>query len=199
MKSYSYFSRNSKKPELPPKNDKKCPILFFEDLKKLSDDHIDMIIQSRVPINVRSLKNNYTAIDLRQRLPGEKQFIEIDHFDLVFILPFTKNNYIGYNLEYRVARHIVLLNLNHKFVKWIVSVKPLCEECLYGLEMRQFNHMLKLFIDLIKYSNLKRNEMLEYLDGWRKISGLPTEFHPPILENLENIGDFVATKSSMTN
>ncbi|MGD1154921.1 MAG: hypothetical protein ABSA41_03745 [Terriglobia bacterium] len=178
------FAKQDDKAECP---DAFCelatPTISGSDLNSLSDEHRAALFTSRIATSVHWLASGYLAVDWTTSAQGCKL---LDGYTdrPVGLAALPNGQTIGFAIH-KTTNNVYeccLLNQNHPFVSWLLDVKHACEQGCHGLNKSQLAQLISLLQTPLRLHGFELSKLVDYLDGWRALPGLPADLSPPPLE-----------------
>lgn len=180
-------NRYSKEKAQPfPKTRSRTPALFHDLF--LSELHYEFLIKPRVPVKISWLNEHYIALDWSLPTNDAQPFAEsILTKWFLFDLPVRMSIGCGLNWEQR-SQTAVLLNSNHSFVKWLVTLKTACSDNGEAFKIQQFDTLMDLLDSAFRYADQGYIDRLQnYLDRWSNLPGLSLDLYPPKIKLLRDM------------
>ena len=162
--------------------------LTDSNLERLSDGHRASIFRNRAAMNIRWLSSGHLAIDWQASTESDALFTGSSGRP-IGIATLPDSTVIGTSIHKTtdgIYSHC-LLNANHPFVQWLMLVKDACQHGRHGLSQEQFARIVSLLGDPLGFHGLRLASLARYVDGWRKLPGLPPELYPPDIELKEGM------------
>jgi hypothetical protein len=153
------------------------------DLNSLSSEHRAAVFASRTVTSIHWLESGYLATDWMANTQGCKLFDGYTDRPIGrAVLPNRKT--IGFPIHKTTDSiyECCLLNENHPFVLWLLKVKGACEQGRHGLNRTQFAQLISLLQTPLQFHGHEVSKLVDYLDGWRVLPGLPADLSPPRLQ-----------------
>ena len=162
--------RPTKKYEIP------SPVLI--QMNHLSGQHTSQIFVDRGPIRLYWLDRQHIAIDWSSAEDAPRSFAKTNFAQWFFSdLPATT---IGFGIAWRRSRVLILLNIKHHLVKWLMRVQAACMNNDYSFTPTQWNVLTDLLEPLLRHGDIGSSEALSnYLNAWSHLPNLPVELRPP--------------------
>lgn len=160
--------------------DSETPIMTAQDVDRLSDTHRNAIFRSR---GVESICWHKSGRLIAVWAPGIDQWESLVGKNIVWAGLFDAGK-VGLCIHktidnvYRTA----VLNTHNALVQWLVRVKEACSKGWCGLEPGQYSRLRVMFYDATVYTAHDLETLSHYIEGWRKIPGLPPGLYPPPID-----------------
>jgi hypothetical protein len=156
-------------------------VITTTEVEALSQEHRRSLFEGRLPSNPRWTVGDHLALDwVRPESPSTHLSTEPP----IEVVDWTDDYMIGFAAHKTCddVYEVVILNSLNPLVEWLVRVEKACSDGSYGLTRGQFERVLGLLDDSIRYHSSYKDRLETYLQGWRAIPGLPPDLRPPEIE-----------------
>jgi len=162
--------------------DSNIPFITGSDLKYFSDEHRKEIFINRKISNVRWLSENHLAIDWIHSDDAES-FTD-DSSRPIMLAEISESDVIGFAIHKTTGStyEAILINSNNKFIQWLIAIKQACSNGKCGLLFEQFERLMSLLDDPLRYRMSYIERLVSYVEGWRLLPDLEPDLYPPIMK-----------------
>ncbi|MFI5095661.1 MAG: ATP-binding protein [Candidatus Acidiferrales bacterium] len=158
------------------------PAIFAEELTALSKAHRMTLFQKRSVDSTRWLPSNHFVMywkkgDQIERLGGPS-------YRPSRLVAMANSFTVGFQIHALSDTTILvsdLFNKSNQFIQWVLRVKKASEEGAYELTADHFSHLDELLHECCDFL-YKIKALVDYVEKWRAMRGLPGELYPPNIE-----------------
>lgn len=150
-----------------------------QDIGDLSRRHAEALFESRMPTSVRMLNGEFLSIDWIRSV--DRPVVELSPERIAYLTRLLNKSQVGFCVIRTCAAgdSKVLLNSENDFVKWLFLIKEAVDEQKYGLDINQWECLLKLVLDPLLYRGSKVESLSQYVQMLQALPGLPEELLLP--------------------
>jgi hypothetical protein len=159
------------------------PVILYSDLEDISNPHRKAIFENRRVAHVSWLQEDHLAIEWILTDNKSTRFISAK-MDPIELTEMQDPYAIGF-CAHKTTDDVygcLILNQTNPYVQWLTNVDRACSESRNGLTKEQFSHLLKLFLNPVRYTGHELQKLMDYLAAWKEIPGLSADLCPPDLQ-----------------
>jgi hypothetical protein len=183
-----YPSQDQKDLAEIPHGNREVPLLIEKDLARMSSFHTQAIFKERSVTSIQWIHTDYVSIDWMLEEAQEKdlfriidgysmQLADIIEIEDVGVVAFSiGRSFIGHSVDR------IIINKNNIFVCWLIDVKNRLDVEQETLRRQQFQRLVRMFFDAVRYPSSYLASLTTFLERWRQMPGLPPELYPPDIE-----------------
>jgi hypothetical protein len=158
------------------------------DFERISEEHLKMLLEGRVPIASSSTKDYLGIRWDRVDDSAARNLRQSTYGDPCYAIPFGDSRLAGASPhKVGLARHVVIVNADHWLGKWLGDIAVAAKRGEAGLHASDVDRVITNLETPLRLAGYKLDNLLQYLAQWRSRSEVPMELRPPELPLTEDM------------